>query len=194
MTDKNNLLCPVTFLGENRNVIAGNCSQYLESRPTVPLIKSIPNEFATDLFLKIKLRHKSPTEFDAIFNKALGKQKFKERTVSVNSSDSTQYGHQDFFILPPNGFNFLYSRNIKRSDELHLSVYNNLKDKCDEEMQISLFSDILRYNYKSDNLQEAAEAGVEVLIHGVQFVYAFNANAFNFDQLIQELQSIDSII
>lgn len=173
----------------NVSKLRGECQDFLNTHPTVPLIKWVPND-AVDDCIKIKLRYKKhSTDFDRFFNNALSHDNLRQQCIFIENDEKKD--HSPFIIIPPNGYKYVYSTLIDRSETLNETLLKPLLNlKCEKTIE-TLFKEVLTSHYTDVNLEEALLNDREIILYNVSHVYGFAATVFDFDQLVSFLNEDD---
>lgn len=157
--------------------IVKECSDFLKESQGSPLIKFLPKN-GSDI-RKIKVRkNKSETPFDKAFNTVFSDHaNLRKRCVFTNGAsyfkNSEPSGDMSpFYIFPIDGFKFMYSPNVIDSSAQYqesFNWFNHILSKC---KATETFSDVLKYDYKSNDLLEGIKLGCEIILYGFPYYYA----------------------
>ncbi len=157
------------------------CSEFLERSHGCPLKKYLPETYADIHRVKVRKRQGSD-QFNRKFNEAFDKEThlLRQRAVFANGTQAVEEGQEMFYILPPNGFKFLYSTEVENSSKQYQSVFESILDVDDGET----FKELLKFTYTSDNLQEGLEAGAEIIVYNIPYFYAVRESTQSYDEML----------
>lgn len=152
------------------------CNQFLQISDGNPLIKNLP--IHNDGFRKVKVRKKKniKEDFVELFNEVFEDHEdlyqraifASSNTVTPNITDQIE----PFYIFPIDGFKFMYAENVSNTSDTYKEIFDKLMQNLDNTQGIELFSDVLRFNYKKDNLAQGIKTGAEIIIYGIPYYYA----------------------
>lgn len=174
----------MTLLRADYNIMK-ECSSYLNQYEGPPFIKWIPNSAADDrTILKIKLRHrKNHSTFDDYFNYALSKKGLRQKALFIKNDPENN--SSPYFIIPPNGYQTLYSSMVHDSKELEEKLFKPLLTlNCVETIK-SLFKEVLELHYTDTDPSQAIVQNREVILYNVPYVYAIKQGQADFDTIKQ---------
>lgn len=172
-----------------------NCSQFFEESDGLPLLKNL--SITSEDFHKVKVRKRKSEigNFTESFNEAFETQHpgLRQRAIFANGATSFQpqpLGETaPFYIFPIDGYKFMYSREVTNSGHEYKQVFETLFEQFGEEKGNEVLTDLLRFTYTSENLNEGIESGSEIIIYGIPYFYAYNTVcAFNgYNGLLSEI-------
>lgn len=154
--------------------LINECSQFLTSSYGLPLQKNLP--IHSDGFRKVKVRKKKKlnSDFIELFNEVfedhedLYQRAIFASSVTPNPIDTLE----PFYIFPIDGFKFVYAENVSNTSDTYKEVFDKLMRNLDNVQGIEIFLDVLRFNYKKDDLRLGIESGSEIIIYGIPYYYA----------------------
>lgn len=156
--------------------LSKECSEYLNLSEGNPLIKNLP--IHNDGFRKVKVRKKKNlnSEFIELFNEVFeDHEDLYQRAIfaSPNVIKSPVLDEvEPFYIFPIDGFKYMYAENVANTSDTYKEIFDKLMQNLQNEQGIEIFLDVLRFNYKKDNLAEGIKSGSEIIIYGVPYYYA----------------------
>lgn len=160
------------------------CQQFIEESNGNPLIKWCSAEYPDVHRVKVRKR-KDTNKFDNAFNSAFSDicPSIRNRSIIVN--DSAKYDtDQEFYLFPADGFKILYSPRIENSKTQLSSTYKDMNSSLPSEASEQMFSDVLQYSYKSDDLCSAILERVEIIVYNIPFFYVVRKN-IDYKQLLE---------
>jgi hypothetical protein len=171
--------------------IGENCHQFFTESGGFPMVKLLPKSY--DDLQKVKIRkRKHVGNFADSFNEAFEHEmhQLRERSLFANgdinlSADKTS---EPFYVFPIDGYDFIYSKDVTNSSENYSAVFNEIFNQLGESSGEKVFTELLKFNYTSTNLQEGLEAGAEIIVYGIPYYYAIRQSAVNdYDNLLTSL-------
>lgn len=175
-------------------VIKQECSQFLRESSGLPIYKSITTAstpIAPDLY-KIKVRHKKAdnTPLTQAYNTAFV-QNLREKAVFTYSNISLCEQENSCYIFPKNGYKFLYSTEITRSNEEYKDVLNTLIENVDIDKAYTIITDMLKFTYTSTNLYEGIQSEAELIFYHLPYFYAVPTIRYpNYTEFINHLGEV----
>lgn len=171
------------------------CEQFFEEAGHTPLYKNLPSTY-TDIH-KVKVRQrKNTSDFNHTFNTAFESQqhKLRQRAIFATGISSLTEGEQHeepFFIFPIDGFQYIYSPEIRNSDENYRQVIEMFYENFGEKAGTELAVDMIRFSYMHDKLQEGIINGSEIIIYNIPYFYAVRCESFeSYDDLLTLVHEI----
>jgi len=166
------------------------CTQFICESGDHPLIKNLPIGY-NDLH-KVKVRfRKQQDAFDSTFNKAFEGNipNLVQRAIfAYGSKDPTLLeGSEPFYIFPKNGYHYFYSQDVKSSNKEYQAAFAIFLEKVGDDAA-DIFSELLKYNYVSENLNEGISSGKEIILYRIPYFYAVRASILEYDHLLTLLQ------
>lgn len=161
--------------------IIKECSDYLRESRGNPLVRLLPRA-GTD-FRKIKVRRKkSGTKFDVLFNSVfIDHPDLRQRCIFANGlkglgklNDKTL---DEFYVFPTDGYSYIYSLKVRDSSTEYKETLEKFIGVLEENQAIETFSEVLKYDYTSDNLIEGIEEGSEIILYGISYYYAIRKSS-----------------
>jgi len=159
--------------------IVRECSDFLKSSSGNPLVRMLPKDGPAMRTVKIRQK-KTATRFDEAFNTVFSDHpNVRQRCVFTNgvhthSNDPTL---DEFYIFPKDGFRFMYSTSVVDSSQQYGNVFDNLNEAMAPGNAIETISQILEFDYRSDNLLTGILTGCEIIIFGCPSYYAINRDS-----------------
>jgi hypothetical protein len=166
--------------------IKENCHQFLSEAGGVPMVKFLPKDY--DNFQKVKLRkRKKAGKFAETFNEAFEHEmsQLRERSLFANGEiyletiHNTDKSIEPFYVFPIDGYDFIYSQKVKNSDEKYSIIFNEIFNQLGERSTEEVFSDLLKFTYTSQDLQEGLKSGAEIIMYGIPYYYAVRKSYVN---------------
>lgn len=152
------------------------CSEFLKLSEGKPLLKNLP--IHNDGFRKVKVRKKKnlKSDFIELFNEVFeDHEDLYQRAIFATSNliiPSIIENLEPFYIFPIDGFRFVYAENVANTSSTYQEMFNKLMENLKNEQGIEIFLDVLRFNYKKDNLSFGIDSGAEIIIYGIPYYYA----------------------
>lgn len=173
------------------NIIRKRCSEFV-SECSLPLFRNLPN--ITEDVRKVKVRYKKPkhdTVADA-FNQAFINEKInlRQKAIFANGEGSFDMVESNpFYILPINGFKFMYSKEVHNSSKDYRDTFGSMVEQfgCDQK-PVELLKDVLKYTYTNENLEEGVSEGAEIIIYNIPYYYAVKSSYIEYDELLTKLR------
>jgi len=157
-------------------VIKSKCSQFLSEAGDFPLIKQLPQTYMDLQKVKVRKRKKKHSnKFTNTFNVAFKDQinNLRERAIFANSAEVNTGLVESFYIFPVDGYKYLFSKEVKNSTKCYNAVFESILDQLgDEQPSEDIFTELLKFNYVSEDLTDGIEAGAEIIIHSIPYYYA----------------------
>jgi len=165
------------------------CSNFFIESQGTPLVKSLPRIYSDIQKVKVRKR-KNQNSFSNAFNSAFvnDMRDLRERSIFVHNTHIVNETHEEFYIFPIDGFKFLYNKTIEDSVEDYKktfeSIFNSLESSAD-----TVFSDLLRLTYISEDLQAGMNLGSELILYGIPYYYAIRVSSVDdYDELLTVLK------
>lgn len=156
--------------------IAQECQQFLCESKNNPLFKTLPTSY--DDFHRVKVRHRKANDFmSEPLNEAFDEQyiNLTQRAVFANGSASflcPKDGQETFYIFPPDGYSFLYSKEVQQSSIDYKQVFDILYDQFGHEKGNELITDLLKFTYTESDLSIGLQSGAEIIMYNIPYFYA----------------------
>lgn len=151
--------------------IETECSQFLNEVGNILLCKYLPSKYGDAS--KLKLRHRKPSRLDPIFESIGNIPNLLGRSITLSpiSSVSTNPpdGYSLYAVYPVNGYQYLYHPSSTH-DDLENTIQKLSGYLAPVEINENL-GEIVRLNYKSENLQEGCIVSDEITFYGIPFCY-----------------------
>lgn len=172
------------------SLIQKNCSQFIKECTGLPLMKNLPEEYKS--IQKIKARKRNfNNNFVETFNNTFG-DNLCQRAIFTNGVKSFnpifENDLEPFYIFPINGYRYLYSSEIQNSSEDYKLIFETTFQQLGSEKAKTVITDLFRFVYRQDNLNEAIEKGSEIIIYNIPFYYGVKVSQFeNYSQLLSQI-------
>lgn len=168
--------------------ILAECGDFFTQAVHEPLQKSLPRSYNDIHRVKVRKR-KTRSNFGDTFNEAFTDEthQLRQRAIFANGVITESGEEEPFYIFPPNGFSFIYSTEVTNSTEQYRSVFESILSTLDDEAEMT-FQDLLKFTYKSDNLEEGINSGAEIIIYNTSYYYSVRQTAYpNYEELLSLL-------
>ena len=183
---------------EELQIISERCSDFIKEACGQALLKNLPKKYGD--FHKVKVRKRKhrkedPQGFSEVFNKAFADsiRNLRERAIFAHNSDmlieSIDSDQEAFYIFPIDGYEFMYSSEVKNSSVNYKIAFDSIMEQLGTNEGENIISELLKFNYTTDNLAEGIQAGSEIIIYNIPYFYAIRENTVNnYQELITEIQ------
>jgi hypothetical protein len=163
--------------------IIKECSQFIKESQGKPLVKFLPAKGSDSRRIKVRWK-KSDSRFNELFNSVFSEQSdLRNRCILSHGKTSLAFLPESndselaaFYVLPINGYQYLYSSSIFDSKDTFSGTLSRLYEQMGAEQAESMFTDILKFNYTSENLAEGIDHGCEIIIYGIPYYYAIRTS------------------
>lgn len=153
------------------------CKEFLARSNGRPLLKNLP--IHNDGFRKVKVRKKkNQNSFIKSFNQAF----FHEhedlmlRSVFANGESSftpaVDGENEAFYVFPIDGFQFMYSPEVKCSTLQYKEMFDRLLETIGYEGGVRMFTEVLKYDYNFSDFENGITIGAELIIYDIPYYYA----------------------
>lgn len=175
------VLCNSSADGERALItIRTACDQFLRESAKLPLYKLLPRTYSDFQRVKVRQQKKSDNVTE-VFNAAFNTQFFNLRQRAVFASPVISEAtdeHEPFYVFPSNGYKFLYSKEVKNSNNDYKHVVDTLFEQFeDNNKAIEIVTDILKYTYVRENLVEGILSDSEIILYGIPQYYALRVSS-----------------
>lgn len=157
--------------------LATECSQFLEASKGQPILKYLPS--LGQGFRKVKVRQKKCGDlFIRSFNEAFLQERrnLLQRSVITRGMSLPENIHNDtiepFYVFPRNGFKFMYCQNPSVTTSEYKITLDKLIKSVGDDSGVTVFHEILKYQYEFDNLAHGIKSGGEVIFFNIPYFYA----------------------
>lgn len=170
-----------------------SCTQFLQESRGQPLFKNLSSEYGDFHKVKVRKRKGESGDFTETFNEAFEEQHpgLRQRAIFANGPSSFHptfnEGMEPFYVLPIDGYKFMYSREVENSGQEYKQVFDTLFEEFGEEKGNEVLTDLLRFTYTSTNLHEGIESGSELIIYGIPYFYAIRAAETEYGDVLSTL-------
>jgi len=159
-------------------IIQKKCEQFIRESKGVPLLKNLPSWYEDTK--KVKVRHKSNIPIiGTLLNKAFN-HKIYQRAVFANGPQSFKpilnervADFDIFYVLPPNGYSFLYNEMYSES------AIDKLQD-----VEESLGTELVRFNFRHNELHRGLTGNAQILLYDIPYFYCVRASLIDYNELI----------
>lgn len=162
------------------------CSDFIRESQGEPMLKNLPRKY--DDFQKVKVRKRKqrtgdPQEFAELFNTAFEDEanNLRERSIFANGESSfkkSEDANKDaFYIFPIDGFNFMYCREVKNSTHDYMNAFSAIMEQVGIDKGRGLITEMLKFNYVSENIYEGINTGAEIIIYNIPYFYAMRRDS-----------------
>lgn len=161
--------------------IKNECSQFIQESGGLPLTKTLSEN--TPTIKKVKVRHRKGKHvlgemLDNTFDEAL-----QSKAVFCSPHDEDN----QYYIFPPNGYQFLYSNEIKDSSIHSQYIYDQILQSLNEEDATSIFKEMLKISYTNENLFEGLQSKSEIILFDIPYFYAISTDAIDYPSFLNML-------
>ena len=178
--------------------IANECTSFLVESQSFPVFKVLPSSYDNIQKVKVRKHRQETTKFSQTFNDAFEPEvrNLRQRAVFTNSqisNDRVQESTTDldiFYVLPKNGFKFMYCTEVTHSTNDYQQVFDSLFEQFDDEKAEQMVQDLLKFTYARENLVEGLEKQVEIIFYNIPYYYAARVNAFDYNDLLTDIAGL----
>jgi hypothetical protein len=189
---------------EELQILAERCSQFFEESNGCPLMKNLPGEYGDFHRVKVrkrKHRKSDPSEtFSEAFNEAFEHEwkDLRERAIFANGELSFEPADgqtlEPFYIFPIDGYRYMYSREVENSSQDYKTVFDALFEQFGPDRGNEVITDLLKFTYISEKLNEGIQSGAEIIIYNIPYFYAIRvATVDNYTNIIEEIKEIQDV-
>ncbi len=174
-------------------VLRASCTQFIKESQGQPLFKNLSTEYGDFHKIKVRKRKGESGDFTETFNEAFEAKHpgLRQRAIFANGPSSFQptftEGMEPFYVLPIDGYKFMYSREVENSGQEYKQVFDTLFEEFGEEKGNEVLTDLLRFTYTSSNLSEGIASGSELIIYGIPYFYAVRAESTEYSELLSSI-------
>lgn len=165
------------------HLLRTTCSQFFIESCRLPLLKNLARSYGDFDKVKVRKRKGESGDFTETFNEAFEKQHpgLRQRAIFSNGPSTFQPIYNEniepFYVFPINGYKFMYSREVENSGQEYKQVFDTLFEEFGEEKGNEVLTDLLRFTYTSNTLNEGIESGSEIIVYGIPYFYAIRASS-----------------
>lgn len=165
---------------QDLKAVSTNCSQFLSESKGLPLFKLLPTTYGD--FHKVKVRlHKKYDIVTEAYDRAFGDQcaNIRQRAVFAYGSQLTiTENNEPFYVFPVDGYRFMYSREVRNSNNDYKRVIDTLFEQFENPTKASeIVTDLLKYTYSTIHLNEGIASQSEIIVYGIPYYYAIKVSA-----------------
>lgn len=168
------------------------CSEFFLMSNGFPLLKELPNYYND--FQKVKARKKKNSdEFVETFNNAFQQETHDLRQRAIFAHGYNGFEPEDlenmdiFYIFPINGFKFLYSPEVENSNTDYKDLFDCIFDSFGSNKGHNLVSDVLKFTYHDEQLDEGIKKGSEIIIYDIPHFYVLRSTVCEYEDLANEI-------
>lgn len=170
------------------HAITTDCSQFISESDGLPLFKNLPTSYANFQRVKVRRQKRKDSVAEA-YDKAFADQysNLRQRAIFAYSSECpVTEDLEPFYVLPTNGFSYLYSKEVTNSSSDYKRVIDTLFEQFDDASTATdIVIDLLKYTYSTVNLVEGITADAEIILYGISHYYAVRVAAVpNYTKLV----------
>ena len=161
-------------------IIKAECNQFLTESDSHCVKRMLPRSYADVHRVKIR-QHKRTDIITHVFNEAFNDvHNIRQRSLITYASDLPATDtHEPFYVFPINGYNFMYSSEVKNSSVDYKHIIDVVFEQfSDEDKAASMISDIVKYTYTNHNLVEGIHAEAEIIFYNIPYYYAIRASTY----------------
>lgn len=181
----------VHLKSQDLKAITTHCSQFLSESKGLPLLKLLPTTYSD--FHKVKVRlHKKYDIIAEAYDKAFGDRcaNIRQRAIFAYGSQLNITEHNEsFYVFPIDGYHFMYSREVKNSNNDYKRVIDTLFEQFENPAKASeIVTDLLKYTYSTTHLNEGIASQSEIIVYGIPYYYAIKVSAVpNYSTLLTNI-------
>jgi len=175
-------------------LLKSSCAQFIKESQGQPLFKNLSVGYNNFDKIKVRKRKGEASDFTETFNEAFEQQHpgLRQRAIFANGSPSFQPLFdgvvEPFYVFPIDGYKFMYSKEVENSGQEYKQVFDTLFEQFGEEKGNEVLTDLLKFTYTSQNLNEGITSGSEIIIYGIPYFYAIRTNtADNYQELLSTI-------
>lgn len=188
-------------LREELYLIKDQCSEFLSEAGNLPLLKNLPRDYGD--FHKVKIRKRKLRKQDSIEISEVFHEAFEKETQHIREKAVFAYGEQSFdpaddgldepyYIFPVDGYRYLYSKEVSNSNKTYQEAFDSIFERLGADKGTEIITELLRFIYVGDNLQEGIEQGSEIIIYNIPYFYAIKVSTVDdFGKLMETIKEID---
>lgn len=170
-------------------VLSTLCSDFLHETH-LPLLKSLPTHYTN--IQKVKARKQKKSEISEVFNKAFDSTwcDLRQRAIIAHPTNPPIVENTEpFYVLPINGYRFMYSREVTDSTSNYKQMIDVLFEQFSDNIQaLDIITDLLKYTYTNENLLEGIQSESEIILYGVPYYYAIKVSEYpSYPELINTI-------
>lgn len=189
----NDVLHSVDYSGFE--LIGESCHQFFEESGGFPMVKLLPINYQD--FQKVKIRkRKNESSFAKTFNEAFEHEMHQLRERSLFANGEVFFENktiidpfaEPFYVFPIDGYDFIYNKGVTNSSENYAETFNEIFNQLGENSADKVFTELMKFSYTSDNLQEGLETGAEIITYGIPYYYTVRQSLIiDYDELLTSL-------
>jgi len=181
---------------EELSIIAERCTDFIELSEGNPILKNLSNSYGD--FHKIKVRKRKGDKFTKMFNEAFTQEleNLRERSIFANGNltfkESDNPDLEPFYIFPIDGFQYMYSKEVENSSTNYKNAFDAILEQLGKEEGKNIITELLKFNYTSDNLVEGIQSGSEIIIYNIPYFYGIKKETVDdYSQLIKQVKELE---
>lgn len=160
-------------------IIIKECSEFIKESKGNPLIRYLPTDGEHQRKVKVRKKKKN-SSFDLLFNTVFSKHPdLRQRCIFANGLKGLkdvepfiEEGTEPFYVFPINGFKFMYSSSVYYSSTQYKDTFDQIAEVIGESDAMETLSEVLKYDYVSEDLLKGIKQGCEIIIYGIPYFYA----------------------
>lgn len=171
-----------------------DCSDFIDESAGLPLFKSLPSHYSDIHKVKVRFRKKR-SNFTETFNQAFTEEvaNLRQRAIFASSNPenvSLNEGDELFYVLPINGFKYLYNKEVINSGIDYQHAFDTILEQFEDDKEATtMITDLLKYTYTSENLHEGIQHGSEIILYNVPYYFAIRESSFpDYSDLLTSIQ------
>lgn len=174
---------------DNTQLHLGNiCSEFLHESKSLPLFKSLPITYSDVQKVKARKQKRSDVVSE-VFNKAFDSTwiDLRQRAIIAYPSNPPILEQTEpFYILPINGYQYMYSKEVTNSTSNYKQMIDILFEQFSNNYQaLDIITDLLKFTYTNNNLSEGIQSQSEIILYGIPYYYAVRASTYpDYSELI----------
>lgn len=166
--------------------IGESCHQFFKESGGFPMVKLLPTNYHD--FQKVKIRkRKNVSSFTNSFNEAFEHEmhQLRERSLFANGEvffESIKIKNKSvepFYVFPIDGYDFIYNKGVTNSAENYSETFNEIFNQLGESSADKVFTELMKFSYTSNNLQEGLVSGAEIITYGIPYYYTIRLSTIN---------------
>jgi hypothetical protein len=159
-------------VNEDMRYLSIVCSDFLRETQS-PLLKSLPTHYNN--IQRVKARKHKISEISEVYNKAFDStwSNLRQRGIITYPLNPPIIENTElFYVLPINGYQFMYSKEVTDSTSNYKQTINVLVEQFNNNHEVSdIIADLLKYTYTTENLLEGIQNKSEIIFYGIPYYY-----------------------
>lgn len=168
------------------NTVCAQCSEFISEAKGNFVYKALPSEYNN--IQKVKVRHHvCRTPIDQAFNEAFHENFDGVATRGVVASTRVPISESNttdvFCVLPVNGYKYIYNKDGATTSTFG-DVFSMLNNQSTSGSALKITSDLVRYTYTQDRLNEGLASADEIVFFKIPYYYAVRVRSDSYIDLI----------